>query len=165
MLSPGELALFLRTSAARVKPQLTSETEKLLDHAKTEAKALIGKGSEFWPALSEATLDGFWHPAGFPVKGKRELGYTGHESATYPLLRTGGLRASIGREVRATSDGAEGAVGSKLKVALWQEMGTVNARYPIPPRPFLMGGLRKAEKQSVEQFGHLGVELLTPGIR
>lgn len=165
MLSPGELAMFLKASAARVRPQLKVETEKLLDHAKKEAKALIGKENEFWPALSEATLDGFWHPGGFAVKGKRELGFTGHESSTDPLLRTGGLRASIDRDVRVTSDGAEGAVGSKLKVALWQEMGTVNARYPIPPRPFLMGGLLRAEKKAPERFGHLGVELLTPGIR
>lgn len=50
-------------------------------------------------------------------------------SADEPLLRTGGLRDSISRQV----EGNEAAIGSTSDIAVYQELGTDR----IPPRPFL----------------------------
>lgn len=104
-----------------------------------EAKAEIGHYQESagpfagWKELSGATLDGFDHPgAGAHIPGKRELGYAS-EGNDNPLLRDGGLRDSYEHTVHMR----EAAVGSNDDKAVWQEMGTPNARYPIEPRPVL----------------------------
>lgn len=84
-----------------------------------------------WAPLSEATEYGFWHPvAMFHVPGKvSDLGYPPNT----PLLREGDLRESIKHRVVGHSV----HVGSDDPVALWQELGTPGALYPIPPRSFL----------------------------
>lgn len=95
-----------------------------------EAKAEIGTYQrsnmgpyEPWAELKDAT------------KAERErLGFTPND----PLLRTGGLRDSISREVH----GLEAAVGSTSDVMVYQEMGTRT----IPPRPVLgLAASRKTE--------------------
>lgn len=84
-----------------------------------------------WAPLSEATEYGFWHPiAHMYIPGKvSDLGYPPNT----PLLRDGDLRDSIKHAVV----GRAVHVGSDNPVALWQELGTPGAHYPIPPRSFL----------------------------
>jgi len=87
-----------------------------------KAKATIGRENENWPPLAEATLqDKAKH--GFPTPK--------------PLLRTGALRDSI----EYTVSGLEGAVGSNLDVAVYQELGTSR----IPPRSFLVSAAIASE--------------------
>jgi hypothetical protein len=87
-----------------------------------KAKAAIGKNHEMWPPLAEATIaDKQKH--GFPTPK--------------PLLRTGELRDSIQYQVH----GLEGAVGSDLDKAVWQELGTSR----IPPRSFLVSSAIASE--------------------
>jgi hypothetical protein len=111
-----------------------------------EAKAEIGNYQKAagpfpkWDFLSDATLYGFWHELGFWVPGKFAQGYgknMPNSSVDDPLERTGKLRDSIHHKVEGKFGGSEGAVGSDDPVAEYQELGTPNARYPIPPRSFL----------------------------
>lgn len=150
MLSFGDLALFFEASARRVRPELTRETSGLLDGAVKEAQAMIGHELEEWPALAPRT-----------VAEKQARGFTGQISETDPLLRTGKLRDSIERTAEETAAGAEGVLGSSDPVAEYQEMGTPK----IPPRPFLAPSMVSAQARSYDAFGHLAVELLTPGVR
>lgn len=85
-----------------------------------------------WAPLSSATLDGFEAPGIGRVKGKEELGFAPPDN---PLLRTGTLRDSYGYSV----DFNHAVVGSNAMNAVWQEMGTPGARFPIrsPGRPVL----------------------------
>lgn len=165
MLSPGELALFLRASAARVKPALVVEAGKIAHEAASTAKEFIGHERSEWKPLSDATMEGFQHPYGFHVPGKTELGFTGQVSSTDPLLRTGDLKKSIQSDAEITEEGARGVAGSSSKIALYQEMGTANALLPIPPRPFLAAGMNQAAKHGAEELGHVAIGLLSPGIR
>jgi len=89
-----------------------------------------------WPFLSDATLYGFRHQLGFWIKGKFDQGYGRDMAASSvddPLERTGELRASI----HYHADHKHGVVGSNDPIAEYQELGTPNAIYPIPPRSFL----------------------------
>ncbi|CAH2606518.1 conserved protein of unknown function (plasmid) [Rhodovastum atsumiense] len=136
----GSLGAFLAHLATLPAAVHEAQKEGLKAGAKVverEAKEEIGRyqpaAGPFpaWDRLSTATLDGFNHPQAGHIKGKRELGYAPPDN---PLLREGHLRESI-------SSGLENdhtaIVGSDDEVALWQEMGTPNALYPIPPRSFL----------------------------
>jgi hypothetical protein len=82
----------------------------------TEAKSVIGTydATPTWPQLAESTQ-----------RDRERKGYAPNE----PLLRTGELRDSITWTI--VSD-HEGAVGSDLDVAVFQELGTSK----IPPRSF-----------------------------
>jgi hypothetical protein len=141
-------------------PLAASAALKLtLDAVTLEAKGAVGRELPEWAPLSQATLQGFRHPRGFYIPGKIELGYTGHESATDPLLRTGGMRASIGNEVA----GLEGVVGSASKIALFQELGTHNPETgDIPPRPFIGLAASRSEPVASIFFGEAAVRLLSP---
>ncbi|PAY05443.1 hypothetical protein CK489_29100 [Bradyrhizobium sp. UFLA03-84] len=86
------------------------------------AKAAIGRGHEMWPPLAPSTIADK-AAKGFPTPK--------------PLLRTGELRDSIEYVVH----GNEGAVGSNLEVAVWQELGTSK----IPPRSFLVSSASEVE--------------------
>ncbi len=146
--------------AAIESPLAASAALKLtLDAVTLEAKGAIGREIPEWAPLSQATLQGFRHPRGFYIPGKIELGYVGHESATDPLLRSGDTRASVANEVA----GLEGVVGSRSKIALFQEMGTHNPETgDIPPRPTI--GLAASRSQPVAEifFGEAAVRLLSP---
>lgn len=150
MLTFGEFASFLDAAAARAHPAMALETHHLMAEVEAHAKDLIGRENPEWPPLAEST-----------IAEKTQLGYTGQVSATDPLLRTGDLRASISSSAEMTGIGAEGVVGSDSEIAKFQEIGTSR----IPPRPFLGLAMMKAEPHAVEEFGHLAVELLTPGVR
>jgi hypothetical protein len=89
--------------------------EKACQIVQKKAKAAIGRNHEEWAPLAPSTIaDKAQH--GFPTPK--------------PLLRTGELRDSIQYQVH----GLEGAVGSDLDIAVYQELGTSR----IPPRSFLV---------------------------
>ena len=150
MLTIGELATFMATSARRARHELKEETSHLLDGAVTEAKSLIGHELEEWAPLAPRT-----------IAEKQRLGYTGQVSETDPLLRTGQLRDSIGRKVAEDFEGVVGEVGSDDRIAGYQEMGTSR----IPPRPFLTPSMKSAEARAPEGFGQAAVSLLVPAVR
>ena len=96
--------------------------EKACQIVQKKAKAAIGRDHEMWPPLAESTIADKQHH-GFPTPR--------------PLLRTGGLRDSIQYQVH----GLEGAVGSDLDIAGYQELGTSR----IPPRSFLVSSAISSE--------------------
>jgi hypothetical protein len=160
MMSFADFAKHLERAAAQCAPQLGVGLAKLGEHTRTVATEEFGHEMPMWEPLSQATLHGFRHPYGFWIKGKEELGYTGHISATDPLLRTGATERSIDVAV----EGLTQAVGSPSRIMLFQEMGTHNSvTGNIPPRPAIaiaaIGSLPYAE----EVFGEIGVRLMTPG--
>jgi hypothetical protein len=100
-------------------PKIIEEACKIVQK---KAKAAIGKNHEEWAPLAESTIaDKASH--GFPTPK--------------PLLRTGELRDSI----QYTVHGNEGAVGSDLEIAVFQELGTSR----IPPRSFLVSSAIASE--------------------
>lgn len=98
-----------------------------------------------WVPLSGATLDGFYAEGIGYVPGKEELGYAPPDN---PLLRTGELRDSY----EHTVSGYEASIGSHSLIALWQEMGTPDARFPIPPRSILGGAAYRCEHIVVDMM-------------
>jgi len=100
-------------------PKIIEEACKIVQK---KAKAAIGKEHEEWAPLAEST-----------IADKQKLGFP----TPKPLLRTGELRDSI----RYTVNGNEGAVGSDLDRAVWQELGTSK----IPPRSFLVSSAISSE--------------------
>jgi hypothetical protein len=162
MMSFGEYAKFLERSIATTVPRLEVGLAALGEHTKTMAAEYIGHEMPEWAPLSEATLKGFEHPYGFWIKGKEELGFTGHESATDPLLRTGADRDSIAVSV----DGLTQVVGSPSKIFLYQEIGTHNPLTgDIPPRPTISLAAKNSLPYAQEVFGEIAVSLLVPNYR
>lgn len=137
MFTLAEVGAFYLRAAARAEPELAAVVVAVVETAAVLARGYIGHEHDDWTPLSSATVDGFRHEAGFWVVGKQDLGYGGAES---PLLRAGELRDSVECE----ADGLVGCVGSDSKIALYQEMGTPNARYPIPPRPIFAKSIIEA---------------------
>lgn len=64
---------------------------------------------------------------------RQKAGFTENE----PLRRSGGLADSV----TYTIDGHTASVGSPDPIMKWQEEGTPDARFPIPPRPVIGGSL------------------------
>lgn len=93
-----------------------------------------------WPQLAESTQ-----------KEREHLGFTPND----PLLRTGGLRDSISREVQ----GLEAVVGSTSDVMVYQELGTPS----IPPRPVLGPAAFKNKKKIERILGEAVVEAMEYG--
>lgn len=124
---------FLRTVSAEIPEAQTHGLRDASLIMQKEAKAEIGTYAQAagpFPAmapLSEATLEGFHHPLAGWIPGKLE------SYPEDPLLRQGVMRDSI----EAAHDHRQAVVGSDDEVALWQEMGTSGALYPIPPRSFI----------------------------
>lgn len=159
MMTLQEAAAFYAESAARCEAELSGIVVEVIERAGVLARSYIGKEQTGWPMawapLSGGTVEGFRHWRGGWIPGKDELGYGGYES---PLLREGGLRDSI----ETNAIGLFGEVGSDKKEALWQELGTPGADYPIPPRPFLAKGLVEASATIEELSGEVIVSLLVP---
>lgn len=99
-------------------------TETSADFIKKDAQLQIGAYQDqigpykAWDQLADSTK-----------ADRRSQGFPENE----PLLRTGELRDSI----EVSREGGTAVIGSKSDIALWQECGTPDAKYPIPPRPFL----------------------------
>jgi hypothetical protein len=134
--SPGAFARYLRAVAGRIEAAETAGLEKAAVIVEREAKASIGTYQEGWAPLSPATLEGFFHPLAGWIPGKIETGYAPPDN---PLLRTGALREDYEHTVARP----EMVVGSNSDIAVWQEMGTPDAVYPIPPRAVLGGAMKR----------------------
>jgi hypothetical protein len=147
----SEVALHFERAAARCEAELSAVVHTVVTRAGIMARGYIGHDQVEWEPLSSATVNGFRHERGFWVVGKEALGYGGAES---PLFRQGDLVNSIDTEV----NGLEGYVGSDSKIALYQEMGTPGARYPIPPRPIFAKAM--AEATQPEELELLAEEVL-----
>ena len=160
MISFKEFAEHLERAIEQCGPQIEIGLAKVGEHTRTMAAEYFGREMSFWEPLSQATLKGFRHPYGFWIKGKEELGYSGHISATDPLLRTGATERSLAVAV----EGLTMAVGSPSKIMLYQEMGTHNSLTGnIPPRPVLGPAAMGSLPYAGEVFGEIAVALLTPG--
>jgi phage gpG-like protein len=109
-----------------IERDLHASGPKIIERAcqivQKKAKAAIGKEHEMWAPLAEST-----------IADKAKHGF----ATPKPLLRTGELRDSI----QYTVNGNEGAVGSDLDRAVWQELGTSR----IPPRSFLVSSAIASE--------------------
>jgi len=127
MITLGEAAAWYRQAADTIEDELGEVVVTVTALAVERAKGYIGHEQDEWAPLSGATIEGFRHEYGFWIPGKRELGYSPPDYE--PLLRSGQMRESI----EGVADGLTGIIGSADKVMLYQEMGTPNARYPIPP--------------------------------
>ncbi len=159
-MTPEEAAEFLRGAAARVHEELVGVAEVVTQGAQLLAVGYLGHQQASWLPLSSATIFGFRHAAGFWIKGKAELGFAGPDYD--PLLRTGELGQSYETEVSDEAGLIVGALGSRDKVALYQEMGTPNARYPIPARPALALGMQEMIPVAEELLEETLIALLTP---
>lgn len=124
-LAAAELAL--RAGEHRALEAAAKLIEK---EAKAEIGAYQPEVGPFvaWAALADST-----------VKDRVHQGFAPDE----PLLRTGGLRDSIGHEIA----GSEAAVGSTSDVMVYQELGTSR----MPPRPVL----GPAAYKNLEKVGKL----------
>jgi hypothetical protein len=152
-----EVAEYYRMSALRCEAELSGVVATVVETAAVRARSYIGKKQEDWAPLSTATIFGFHHPAAGWLTGKDDRGFSGPDYQ--PLLGdTGHLQESISSEV----DGLMGIVGSDDKIGLYQEMGTAEAEYPIPPRPFLAKALMEAEVDIEALAGDVAVSLLIP---
>lgn len=90
-----------------------------------------------WEELAESTKE-----------QKERLGYGDEGNDWQPLLREGNLRDSIGYEVNMP--GLYAIVGSKSKIAAFQEFGTSRG---IPPRPFIGTAFYKNKEMIAQIFG------------
>lgn len=157
MFTCGEVAEFYRLSALRCEEELSIVVGAVVETAAVRARSFIGKKQEEWEPLSTATIFGFRHPVAGWLTGKADRGFSGPDYQ--PLMGdTGALQDSISSEV----EGLVGIVGSDDKIGLYQEMGTANALYPIPPRPFLAKALMEAEIDIEPLTGEVAVSLLVP---
>lgn len=156
MLTLAEAAAFFRASAARVEPELSGVVESIAVLATSRAKSYIGHQQDDWEPLHEATIEGFVHAYGFYIPGKAELGFAPPDYQ--PLERTG----EMGDSIEPLAEGLTGGVVSDDKVMLYQEMGTPNALYPIPPRPTLAKGLQESLPELREALEQVATSLLVP---
>lgn len=143
MMEFGELAKMLERSADRCRPALEADLVKIGGLTQAMAAEYIGHELPEWKPLAASTIE-----------QKRRLGFAGQVSATDPLLRTGALRDSI----KVEHEGLEMAVGSALKEAAYQEVGTSR----VPPRPYLALAAVRSLDYAGEKLGETAVSLLTP---
>jgi hypothetical protein len=149
----GEFAAFMQTRIEAVPAAARHGLGEAAKIIEAEAKAEIGhyQGAagpfKAWEPLSPATLNGFVHENGTVIPGRE---------GDDPLLRTGGLRDSIEHQV----SGYVAVVGSNDPKAVWQELGTSNAVYPIPPRSFLGGAAVRKGPEAVVEIAEAVVSVL-----
>lgn len=141
MMELKEFAAVLERSIATITPQLEVGVDRVGALAQTLAAEYPGYYQRGWKELAESTIEDKMEK-GFPVP--------------YPLLRTGEMRDSVQREMDLSELAV--AVGSRSKIALYQEMGTSRG---IPPRPFLALGIQNALPFAREVFGRIATSLLT----
>jgi hypothetical protein len=142
----GEYAAHLREAAAMTRPMLEAIVKETASACADQAKDYIGHQQQGWAPLAPST-----------VQQKRSLGSRPPDYE--PLLRTGEMRDTI----QGVGIGLTGIVGSSSKLALWQELGTPNAKHPIPPRPFLALAVHEMAIPMLEiECGQLAVRLLKP---
>ena len=131
--SPSAFARYLAEMEVRLHEAkhegLKKASEMLVHEIRDEIGHYQGPvhGLPGWAELSERTQE-----------ERVKVGFTPDD----PLHRTGGLAASYEYEVHEDHS----TVGSPDPVAGWQENGTPDAKFPIPPRPVVGGSLfRRAD--------------------
>lgn len=134
--SMASFAAHLMTAAVAVK----RAESRMLDHigksVKARAKGKIGEYQDAAPPFA-----GWAELADSTKTDRAKRGYPEDE----PLLRTGGMRDSIGHRVQ----GGEVTIGSDDDKAVWQELGTET----IPPRSFLGGAMAEELPRLKEILG------------
>lgn len=161
MITFRQFAEHLERSAGQVDVVIHDIVIVVTNRAEIRARELIGEYQEplgvlpGWAPLSGATLDGFHHSGAGWIVGKVDLGFAPPDN---PLERTGETRDSIQGE----AIGNTGVIGSPEKKMLWQELGTPNAEYPIPPRPVLARAVMEEIETIKALGGQAAMELLVP---
>jgi phage gpG-like protein len=134
VITPEEFALKLAAAADTVKPRLEIGLDKVGELAETMAASYPGTYQTGWPRLAESTLE--------------------KKGADTPLLETGEMRDSIERDLDPIE--MKVVIGSKSKIALYQELGTSR----IPPRPFLSLAMHRAMPFAAETFRKIAATIL-----
>lgn len=127
-----EFAAFATELVVEIDHAKAAALEKAAKIIEKEAKRVIGTYDYEWPQLAERTQE-----------ERARLGFSENE----PLLRTGELRDSISTNI--VKRGEEATIGSSLKRAIYQELGTAT----IPPRSFLVQAAVHKEKEIYEKTG------------
>lgn len=143
MIDSAEMARILEVAAFKARNLLDVPTEELMIVTAHLAQSFIGHYQSGWAPLKPSTVD-----------QKTRLGYAPPDN---PLLRTGELRDSIEAAAALDPTGAIGVVGSKDKVALYQEMGTSK----IPPRMSMGLAMHETYASADRIFGDFAVKILT----
>ena len=143
--SPEAFGSFLIALAQQVDDRAAQALREGAQIVAEDAKARIGHydGND-WPQLAQFTRD-----------ERTRLGFSPDD----PLFRTGALRDAI------TSEGVEHSAVAGVKfgttnkdgvdlgdIASEQEMGTPDAKRPIPPRPFLAPAGFAREQEIAEKI-------------
>ena len=145
--SPGAFAAFLATLESRIPEARKKGLEAAGKLVKGEIQDEMGHyqgaihGLPEWAPLAERTVD-----------DRVAHGYTPND----PLVRSGELRATIGYTVH--DDHVE--IGSPDKIMEYQEFGTPDARFPIPPRPVIGGSLFRRLDDAVKAAIEPTIKLL-----
>ncbi|MCO4875786.1 phage virion morphogenesis protein [Paraburkholderia caribensis] len=135
-LTLGQFAQMLMKASEESDAHMHAALERVAEHIEKDAKERIGHYNgavgpfAAWAPLAPSTM-----------QDRASKGYPADE----PLLRTGELRDSIGKEV--THD--EAVIGSDSDVAVAQELGTID----IPPRSFLGAAGAAALPMIQREFG------------
>jgi hypothetical protein len=159
--SPKAFAEFLASAAENSQKSAVEAMSEGGAALRDMVKASIGQeGNPGWAPLSDATMEGFYHQAGFRIPGKTELGYGPGQQ---PLLRDGELRDSYVYEMEKEDGKFTVSVGSDMKLAAWQEMGTPDAVYPIPPRPVLGAVFAQHGEEVVDRVAARIIDALIGG--
>lgn len=120
----SEFERFLTNVISREKVHNEATLSVAATYIEEEAKRKFGIKQDpvgpfnGWKDLAEATQE-----------DRIQKGYEPNN----PLYRTGDLMNSIHHKV----EGNEAVVGSDDERMVWQELGTPDAKHPIPPRPVL----------------------------
>ncbi len=120
----GALARALERTAAELPATYTAAMRAGAEAVKSDAQERIGHYQAGWDRLQPQTV---------AQKSRMQIA-PGGDGGDNPLLRTGGMRASITAESTETGF----VVGSADEVLAYQEIGTSR----IPPRPVLAPALK-----------------------
>jgi hypothetical protein len=149
LLSINEFLARIEGAGHHLHEHQMETLERIGEKVKADAKSYFGnyqQGAgrfETWKPLAQATLDD---------KQKKGL------PSPSPLLRTGEARDSI--EFKVTSEPYNVTIGSDDDRVLWQELGTPNAKHPIPPRSTLAIALVRNIEYAKNEFGVMAVNTL-----
>jgi len=143
--SLGAFAEHLATLAVAVGPRMHAGLDRAAAAVEARAKAEIGT---YQPAVGPYPE---WAELAESTQAERErLGFTPND----PLLRTGGLRDSIGRTVGTD----QAVIGSTSETMVFHEVGTER----MPPRPVLAPALIASEEEVKRALGSALFSAITP---
>ncbi len=142
--SLASFAAHLESAAIAQAMQVQSGLDRVAEHIKKTAKGKLGEYQDAvehfdeWAPLADATVQ---HHVQVIVDGEA----ASDAGPNTPLLLTGEMRDSIGKEVHP----GEAIIGSTADEAVYQELGTDK----IPPRPFLGPAAVESEDVIREEIG------------